>query len=890
MNKNINMPVILLEELTMDRLLSAFGVGNEIVFVVEDGKLFGGITQGDFKRALRKGTDVLMSQIVNREIKRITLSECADGLKGGECEAQRLFNEYIRINAIPVVDDEGVLCFQFERKKNRVKNQIINLLNISDSGDIFEAFIRCYADMNIVITGADDECLARAVKLFEKRVKKFNEKAVISVQSLKDCSFLESDSVVITLTDFCTLYLKEYAACGAAVVPLELLPAYEVFLKMNTFSIETLLTWKQVFGYEEAELIEENPYTCHLKVLMEQCGIHFKSLPDEDRDLFCRQNSGIPLILYSDCGKFRETISIGRLVEIIQLIKDYRDVSRQSYSSDIFIRDFRECFSSLLKQGAGKIYYEEFNKLDVKVKEEIVSIEKSLIHYKERHINGKCINVKDVRSIMCKEISYNFDFIYECIQYSINKVIYNKLTGMCRKVYRLNNRSLNELNYPDYPERSRINFLKEGSGMFPENFVEDLYGDKEYPVKELLKDIAGCKMDEICKGYIKYQSNYSSKHFNTDMYGSRITTDTPEEYKGTIYLLGRCIMSGYAVCDHDTTASYLQRLLNKNDYSYRVVNLAIDNGEYQYIYKKIMERDIKGSDIIVMQFPWADVEASNTIYFDYKNVAGQISDTSQEEKSFYWDVNCHCSKKGYEMIADCIYGHVKYDLMQGGIYQFRLDKELEKKIEDYLEKSRDRICSCNSIKQGEKVGAIVMNCNPFTYGHLYLVETASRLVDTLYIFVVQEDKSVFSFKERLKMVQDGVKGLDNVIVLSGGDFMISTVTFPGYFMKEDPTNTCYDSYLDLKIFLHYIVPAFHISVRFVGTEPFDQVTAKYNHDIQSTLGRGRVQVDPVPTKKWGAGFISATVVRKLLKERKWDELRSFVPDSTYQIVRDGIEQ
>lgn len=207
MNKNVNMPVILLEELTMDSLLSAFGVGNEIVFVVEDGKLFGGITQGDFKRALRKGTDVLMSQIVNREIKRITLSGYADALKRAECEAQRLFNEYIRINAIPVVDDGGVLCFQFERNKNRVKNQIINLLNISDSSDIFEAFIRCYAGMNIVITGADDECLAKAVKLFEKRVKKFNEKAVISVQSLKDCSFLESDSVVISLTDFCTLYL-----------------------------------------------------------------------------------------------------------------------------------------------------------------------------------------------------------------------------------------------------------------------------------------------------------------------------------------------------------------------------------------------------------------------------------------------------------------------------------------------------------------------------------------------------------------------------------------------------------------------------------------------------------------------------------------------------------
>ena len=98
--------------------------------------------------------------------------------------------------------------------------------------------------------------------------------------------------------------------------------------------------------------------------------------------------------------------------------------------------------------------------------------------------------------------------------------------------------------------------------------------------------------------------------------------------------------------------------------------------------------------------------------------------------------------------------------------------------------------------------------------------------------------------------------------------MISTVTFPGYFMKEDPTNTCYDSYLDLKIFLHYIVPAFHISVRFVGTEPFDQVTAKYNHDMQSILGMGGVQVVEVPRKKLGGGIYQCNSGTEVIKRAK----------------------
>ena len=34
------------------------------------------------------------------------------------------------------------------------------------------------------------------------------------------------------------------------------------------------------------------------------------------------------------------------------------------------------------------------------------------------------------------------------------------------------------------------------------------------------------------------------------------------------------------------------------------------------------------------------------------------------------------------------------------------------------------------------VGAIVMNCNPFTMGHRYLIETAASQVDRLYVFVL----------------------------------------------------------------------------------------------------------------------------------------------------------
>ncbi|MDO4191499.1 MAG: adenylyltransferase/cytidyltransferase family protein, partial [Bacteroidales bacterium] len=40
-------------------------------------------------------------------------------------------------------------------------------------------------------------------------------------------------------------------------------------------------------------------------------------------------------------------------------------------------------------------------------------------------------------------------------------------------------------------------------------------------------------------------------------------------------------------------------------------------------------------------------------------------------------------------------------------------------------------------------GCIVMNCNPVTKGHVYLIETAAKQVDTLHVFCVKEDASVF---------------------------------------------------------------------------------------------------------------------------------------------------
>ena len=130
-------------------------------------------------------------------------------------------------------------------------------------------------------------------------------------------------------------------------------------------------------------------------------------------------------------------------------------------------------------------------------------------------------------------------------------------------------------------------------------------------------------------------------------------------------------------------------------------------------------------------------------------------------------------------------------------------------------------------EDGER-GVIVMNCNPFTLGHRYLIEQAAKQVKRLYVMVVREDCSLFAYTERKAMVEQGVADIKNVTVIDGSDYAISRATFPTYFLKrlDDAADT--QMLLDLDLFRRHIAPALGATVRFVGTEPTDQLTRRYN--------------------------------------------------------------
>ena len=87
------------------------------------------------------------------------------------------------------------------------------------------------------------------------------------------------------------------------------------------------------------------------------------------------------------------------------------------------------------------------------------------------------------------------------------------------------------------------------------------------------------------------------------------------------------------------------------------------------------------------------------------------------------------------------------------------------------------------------IGAIVANCNPFTNGHRYLIETATSQCDVLHLFVLSEDRSVFPASVRYQLVKEGIRGLENVILHHTSDYLISSAVFPTYFITEQKQST-----------------------------------------------------------------------------------------------------
>ncbi len=182
---------------------------------------------------------------------------------------------------------------------------------------------------------------------------------------------------------------------------------------------------------------------------------------------------------------------------------------------------------------------------------------------------------------------------------------------------------------------------------------------------------------------------------------------------------------------------------------------------------------------------------------------------------------------------------------------------------------------------GEKIAALVLNANPFTLGHLYLVEKAAGENDYLHLFIVSEDASLVPFEIRKRLVIEGTRHLKNLIYHDSGPYIISSSTFPSYFQKDESAVIESHANLDLEIFIK-IAGVLKINSRYVGEEPTSLVTGIYNKIMSQKLPEHGIKCVIVPRKAEAGKIISASNVRQAIKNNELEKIKNLVPESTYK--------
>ncbi len=420
---------------------------------------------------------------------------------------------------------------------------------------------------------------------------------------------------------------------------------------------------------------------------------------------------------------------------------------------------------------------------------------------------------------------------------------------------------------------------KNSREFFSEISLNKDYLNKIYYNPKIYKNIENVYMLE------DYSSDYVNIHA-----GMRMTCFKLKNAKHDVHIYGNSVVYGPRLEDKHTIPSQLQLKSNKYYCKYNFHNHGIPGLNIYNLYLKLINTPIKEDDIVVIfvpGYPYSGSELFKSFCLcnniSLRELSFDFIKQYKKYKRLFFD-NVHLTERGNALISDIVYD----DIVMSNI-DF---EKVEPKHEQY-EKINNEYNAIGSIFENIPIfdgrnGSIVMNCNPITNGHMHLISLASQIVNHLYIFVVEEDKSFFKFKDRFNLVKMACKTFDNVIVVPSGKLILSSETFPEYFTKSEKNDIVVDTSNDIRIFGKYICKHFNISIRFAGEEPIDNITRQYNEAMKQILPLYGVQFIEIPRKTGDDGVISASYVRKLMKEKQFYKIKPLVPYSTYQFIIDNF--
>ncbi len=387
-----------------------------------------------------------------------------------------------------------------------------------------------------------------------------------------------------------------------------------------------------------------------------------------------------------------------------------------------------------------------------------------------------------------------------------------------------------------------------------------------------------------CNG-IFLLADTASRHYNVVNH-ERVTEGTPERWRKTIFFFGNCVAVGAFAPDGQTVPSCVQRAFNKRapEEGVRVVNAANWGGLPVAARQILSPRTIlRRGDVAVLITSDVDRAAlrqalrafADKSFFAYRDISAAFQRPHTQGEIFFDTV--HMNGGGYALVAERLFPILRElvreraTLVPPGLAAYARD----------LEQLRER-----RPPEARDVGAIVMNANPFTRGHAFLVREALRRCDFLYVFILDEEKSAFSFKDRLAMARAALADERRAAVVPGGRLILSSETLPEYFDKEKLQHVRIDAGRDLEIFAEVVAPLLGIVKRFAGEEPFCRLTRQYNAAMRTVLPRHGIEFVELPRLAAANGrIISASALRRALKYGDLAQLEQLAPPTTLEYLK-----
>ena len=335
-------------------------------------------------------------------------------------------------------------------------------------------------------------------------------------------------------------------------------------------------------------------------------------------------------------------------------------------------------------------------------------------------------------------------------------------------------------------------------------------------------------------------------------------------------------MIGAYVEDRHTIESYLQSMINRDGRSVRVVNCGCFETKYQEMIH-MTSTPMKPGDIVVMHLENHEYSGTETIDLT------DILDRNNVPNEWLLDIPLHCNHKVNELYARDLYDRMTTE----GV----LDSPVSAEPSEML--TRD--LAINSLyldlyfndfhpEPGQRIGTVGMHGNPFTLGHRFLIETASRQVDKLFVLLIEDELGIFSYAERFAMAVDATRDLPNVTIVSGGPFQATRNVFREYFVKVDPADMEESATADALIYTEIIGPRLGVTCRFFGDEKHNPKMAFFNELMKKILPRYGIEAIELPRASVDGRAISASVARSAADSGDMDTLLANVPAATLRFM------